>query len=140
MEAFIGTPNWAAPETLTYPRRYSQQSDVFALALVTYECLMREELGTEFLKRHPPATRCWDFSDFTSSGGRPPLEELEATYGAGVCTVLATAWSQQPEERGTASELVDALCCSSRTVYMDNEVVDSVPTMGHDQPAGVMGV
>ena len=79
-EALIGTANWAAPEILSYPRRYSQQSDVFALALVVFECLARETLGPEFLKRHPPPMKCFDFPDFTTKGGRPSLEELEPVY------------------------------------------------------------
>ena len=108
-EGLIGTPNWAAPEILTFPRRYSQQSDVFALALVVFECLAGEALGGEFLKRHLLDGQYFDFSQFTMKGSRPSLEKIEPSYGAGVCMALGRAWAQDPAARGPASGLAEGL-------------------------------
>ena len=120
-EGLIGTPNWAAPEILSYPRTYSQSSDVFALALVVFECLAGETLGGEFLKRHSLDGQYFDFSQFTMKGGRPSLEELEAAHGAVVCRALAKAWAQDAASRGTAAELAEGLE-GGEMVVMDSEV------------------
>ena len=136
-EGLIGTPNWAAPEILTYPRRYSQSSDVFALALVVFECLAGETLGGEFLKRHSLDGQYFDFSQFTMQGGRPSLEELEPAHGAGVCTALARAWAQDAAARGTAAELAEGLE-GGEVVQQDgtkgkgaSTVEGRLPTMGN---------
>ena len=121
-DGLIGTVSWCAPELLRVPRLYSQQGqslsetslayywtgDVFALALVVYECLSRQELGSSY----PRQDGCHDFADFTSSGSRPSLESLELEHTAFLCGAISVAWAQQPEQRGTATNLVDALIAS----------------------------
>ena len=101
------------------PRLYSQQGqsrsetslayywtgDVFALTLVVYECLSCQELGSSYARQDG----YHDFADFTSSGSRPSLESLNVEYATFLCGAISVAWAQQPEQRGAATNLFDAL-------------------------------
>ena len=91
-----------------------EQSDVYALALVVFECISGLELGLQLVKQDLDVRKCFDFADFTSSGGRPLVEELVPQWGLSLCNAVTTAWAQEPRERETAEALASALQGSSK--------------------------
>ena len=79
-DAFHGTGTWAAPEALRHPRIYSQAGDVHALALVVYECMSRQRLGSQYtrvrfgeLTMVDPSRKYFDFMNFILRGGAQTL-------------------------------------------------------------------
>ena len=72
-------------ELLNRPRMYSKSSDVFALAIVVWECFSLEAPGPIYLQKHGFADR--DFADFLYSGSRPYLTEC-------MCEELSAAVSK----------------------------------------------
>ena len=109
MSAFIGTIVYAAPEIARAPRRYSPESDLFALALVVYECLSLQQVGQPFMERYVQDKDIFDFAHFTEKGGRPSLERLHQEWGENVPAAVERAWAHSPEERGSAALLAGSL-------------------------------
>lgn len=120
-EELVGTSIWSAPEILSRPRDYSEFSDVYALALVTFECFTRTQFWlldtstqAEFLRSEAFDTLltmsmdvCADpsFEDMMIVGWRPTCEKgVLKTPDA-----VLRAWSQRDFERASAQELVEAL-------------------------------
>lgn len=98
---FLGTPCYAAPETLR-DARYSERSDVFSFAAVLYEALVGERafpgsdavaVAQRVVHEHPPAP-----------SRRNPL------LARAVDAVIAKGLAKAPTDRyASATELVDAL-------------------------------
>ena len=108
-DAFIGTPVWAAPELLRFPRLYSQASDVYAVALVVWQCMSLVDPSTWH-----PGPDYHDFVDFMGRGARPVLATCLEEWGTALCHAVGVAWHSDPGKRGTCAELealLQALTC-----------------------------
>ena len=94
----------AGSELLFRPRLYSRSADVFALAIIVWECFSLEAPGPGYLRKHGFPDH--DFSDFLYKGCRPDLmgcmcERLSAA--------VSKAWSADPSDRIAADALVEVI-------------------------------
>lgn len=111
----LGTALWSPPEVLERPRSYSVFSDVFALALIGFECFTRSKFWTtgsgNNLSRHPPS-----FEELVLDGFRPELNMDDHIHRIPQA-LLQRAWAREPKARGTADQFAQELsnwleCCA----------------------------
>ena len=108
--SLIGTANWAAPDLMRTPRLYSQASDVYALALVCFECIGQRSLSSFYGVVGPAKQRkYYDFCEWMEAQGPPSLERHETEWGDLVCAAVNNAWRSDPDDRCTAKHLDAAL-------------------------------
>ena len=100
----VSTAAWSAPEVLRAPRRYSVSSDLYGVALVTFEMMVRRpfwEISEVDEATQQP--RCFD--ELALQGWRPACTNLEYVTP----TAVLRGWSYDYLDRGSVGEFVESL-------------------------------
>lgn len=114
---------WCAPEICS-ARRFSKPSDVFAFAMLMYECLACGQ---------PPFASISDsrlVAQAIAAGQRPSVEALKPEPG--VALLLAECWAAEPEERPTFRQISKRLGLLAAAA---DTAVASAQHSGDTQPA-----
>ncbi|CAM1297638.1 Uncharacterised protein g1884 [Pycnogonum litorale] len=97
-KGFGGTEGFMAPEILKYngEEEYTEKVDCFSFGMFMYELVtLRQPFeGTECVK------------DQVLEGGRPNLTQRETIYPLYILDLMTLCWSQQPQDRPSASQIV----------------------------------
>ena len=107
IKSLVGTVNWQAPELWVPHPRYNEKVDVFAAALVYWECLQWHHQTKRFpfegMNEHAI------YQDVGQRQNRPATAPLRRQWGSEIVDLIERMWSQDPKQRPDFTEVVQEL-------------------------------
>jgi hypothetical protein len=94
----IGTPIYMAPEVLSN-KKYDTKADIFSFGVLLWVLISQKEPYTAF-------SHSWDVAKFVIDGNR---EAIPAGCPYDYATLLRQCWDQDPENRPSIQEVLEAL-------------------------------
>lgn len=110
-KGFAGTEGFMAPEIMRYngEEEYTEKVDCFSYAMFIYELISLRQ----------PFERQECVKDFILEGGRPTMAERDLLYPSNFLDLMVLCWSQSPDIRPSASQIVSIVSAPEFVHLMD---------------------